>query len=155
MTEIKDESIFQGIVEFTGPRTGTRFRFESQGGGIYHRFAQPAGERAFFFDGKVRLRGGNATPERLLKASDLSEDVPHVRITIHRWWTNAPEGYDYAYVRTVASGTDRYGKPWRLIEVTDLERFTKFQLPRYQSGLKQAHPVGSADAEYLQLVAAA
>jgi hypothetical protein len=68
-----------------------------------------------------------------------------------RWWTNAPEAYDYDYVETIGRGTDRYGKPWRMILVTDLERFRNFQVPRYGSGLKQAYQFGSEDAKYLQL----
>ena len=49
------------------------------------------------------------------------------------WWTNAPEEYDYSYVQTV-----RYlpeGSSWRLIRVSDQERFKSFQRFRYGSGL--------------------
>lgn len=72
MAKLKDESIFQGIIEFTAP-SGTRFRFEQQGNGIYSRFARPDDSGAFFFDGRVRLTGGGkVTPERLLAAADLA-----------------------------------------------------------------------------------
>ena len=49
------------------------------------------------------------------------------------WYTNAPEAYDYSYVRTVryASGQSK----WRLVEVFDQKRFHGFQIPRYGSGL--------------------
>jgi hypothetical protein len=73
--------------------------------------------------------------------------------TCYRYWTNAPEAYDYHYVSTFGRATDRYGKEWRLIEVSFsyLNRFTQFQVPRYESGLKKAHAVGSKEAQYLQL----
>ena len=51
------------------------------------------------------------------------------------WWTNAPSNYDYWYVTTRAPA-DEYG--WRLIEVTDANRFERYQQPRYLSGLYSA-----------------
>lgn len=70
MSRIKNESIFQGIVEFTGPNTGTRFRFVREGVG-WVRFAKRPGSDAFVRDGFVILRGkGRPSPERLLDAED-------------------------------------------------------------------------------------
>jgi hypothetical protein len=48
------------------------------------------------------------------------------------WYTNAPEVYDYSYVRTVRFVSD--SSKWRLIEVSDQDRFQRFQRPRYGSG---------------------
>lgn len=68
------------------------------------------------------------------------------------WWTNAPTNYDYWYVATVFNALsaepvdlsnrgvppyDRHAPTilgWRLIEVTDADRFERYQRPRYASG---------------------
>ena len=79
------------------------------------------------------------------------------------YFTNAPEAYDYWYVKTVkptvvASNDPKQGPKtgracWRLIEVSDQERFDFYQLPRYGSGLYQAYEPGSEQANYLGLPA--
>ena len=67
-------------------------------------------------------------------------------------FTNAPESYDYWYVKTVDTVKDRFGKDWRLIEVSDSYRFENFQIPRYGSGLRQAFTAKDKDSlEYLGL----
>ena len=62
--------------------------------------------------------------------------------TVHIRYTDAPEAYDYWYVRTLEMRTLKprapfvpKGKTWRKIEVQDLNRFNNFQVPRYDSGL--------------------
>jgi len=55
--------------------------------------------------------------------------------------TNAPEAYDYFYIRTL--GTIEIlapnQKPWRLIVSSDEMRMQSYQIPRYQSGLYQCY----------------
>ena len=51
------------------------------------------------------------------------------------FWTNAPEAYDYNYVKTVRTISGKHHGPWRYIEVTDRDRFKNFQTPRYGSGM--------------------
>ena len=51
-------------------------------------------------------------------------------------WTNAPEAYDYSYVRdtgVTALSLDEATR-YRLVEVTDLARWEACQIPRYASG---------------------
>ena len=78
--------------------------------------------------------------------------------TVHIRYTDAPEAYDYWYVRTLEMRTlkTRYpfvpkGKTWRKIEVQDLNRFNGYQVPRYDSGLhftSEEPPPGWDDAEH-------
>jgi hypothetical protein len=71
-----------------------------------------------------------------------------------RFYTNAPDCYDYGYVQTL--GPAKAGNcrgDWRLIEVSDLSRFESYQTPRYSSGMYIAVAVGSEDAAYFQLSA--
>lgn len=63
--------------------------------------------------------------------------------------TNAEEAYDYDYVRTLFVVQSKHGKDYRVIAVRDEYRFQNFQLPRYGSGLRQAHALDSEDAAYL------
>jgi len=75
--------------------------------------------------------------------------------TAHIRYTDAPEAYDYWYVRTLEMRTLRSpilskGRTWRKIEVHDLNRFNNFQVPRYNSGLRltsEEPPPGWDDAE--------
>jgi len=60
-------------------------------------------------------------------------------------YTNAPECYDYWYVKTLKTLVDKDGKDWRLLEVSDESRFENFQRPRYGSGLKQSFTEEDAD----------
>lgn len=74
----------------------------------------------------------------------------------YRFFTNAPESYDYNYVETIrfVQGDNPQGiggSNWRLIEVTDLSRFNNFQRPRYGSGLYQVHTLDSDEAKRLRL----
>ena len=66
-------------------------------------------------------------------------------------FTNAPECYDYSYVSTIRALADG----WRMIEVTDPERFNRFQIPRYGSGLFATVSVDSSEAEALGLPSSA
>ena len=86
---------------------------------------------------------------RVLEAAEKEANRPHTL-----WWTNADPNYDYGYVETKGEALDKYGKGWRLIAVYDDKRFESFQVPRYQSGLRQAHPVGGKEASFLELEAA-
>jgi len=45
-------------------------------------------------------------------------------------WTNAAPAYDYWYVKDTGTSV----KGFRLVEVSDKERWEQFQVPRYQSG---------------------
>ena len=78
--------------------------------------------------------------------------------TVHIRYTDAPEAYDYWYVRTLEMRTLKprapfvpKGKTWRKIEVQDLNRFNGYQVPRYDSGLhftSEEPPPGWDDAEH-------
>lgn len=64
----------------------------------------------------------------------MADKTPWIR------YTNAPEDYDYSYVKTVSrlepmNENNRSG--WRKIAITDMDRFKNFQMPRYQSGMYQ------------------
>src|SRR5690606_14349483 len=63
--------------------------------------------------------------------------------------TNAEESYDYHYVKTLFTMTCKKDKAYRVIQVSDRYRFENFQVPRYQSGLRQAHAINSEEAKYL------
>lgn len=65
------------------------------------------------------------------------------------YFTNAPEAYDYGYCETVGMLHGMDG--WRLIRVSDEDRFFTFQVPRYMSGLYQAVAPYSDDAGYFNL----
>lgn len=65
-----------------------------------------------------------------------------------RYYTDAPEDYDYWYVTTIAPANIG---GWRVIEVTDDLRFEGFQLPRYNSGLHAAFKMGSDAAKAVGL----
>jgi hypothetical protein len=66
------------------------------------------------------------------------------------WLTNAPDDYDYGYVKTVqelGTVTGERGK-WRVIEDSDTEgRFEGYQKPRYQSGMYAVYPANGPDAK--------
>jgi hypothetical protein len=51
-------------------------------------------------------------------------------------WTNAPAAYDYWYVKDTGKSVNGF----RLVEVTDRERWEQFQVPRYESGMNIAFP---------------
>lgn len=73
-----------------------------------------------------------------------------------RYYTNAPNAYDYSYVETIESGLREGGRrsvwqPWRLISVSDAERFARYQLPRYNSGGYAALRADSKEAQCLEL----
>ncbi len=63
-------------------------------------------------------------------------------------FTNAPEAYDYSYVKTVATLPTC---SWRLIEVMDEMRFERFQTPRYLSGWNGIVEADSTEAKHLGL----
>ena len=76
--------------------------------------------------------------------------------TLMRYYTNAPNAYDYSYVETIESGLREGGgrsvwQPWRLISVSDAERFARYQLPRYNSGGYAALRADSKEAQCLEL----
>ena len=76
----------------------------------------------------------------------------------HYFYTNADTAYDYWYVDTVktvvaTNDKNQAHKPWRLVAVSDLDRFNNCQIPRYGSGLRQAFAPGSDAANYLGLPA--
>ena len=65
------------------------------------------------------------------------------------YFTTAPSDYDYWYVDTVAPANVA---GWRVIKVVDLDRFERFQVPRYSSGLHAALKADSPEARAVGLV---
>ena len=86
------------------------------------------------------------------KREQLDMSEPESSMT-ERYYTNAPENYDYAYVETIESGLRSIyneRQTWRLIEVSDAKRFIHYQIPRYSSGRYVAVHVDHNDAPYLK-----
>ena len=68
---------------------------------------------------------------------------------IKRYFTTAPESYDYDYVATVATGIvdSMRGQKWRLVETGNPEYFVAHQMARYFSGAHGCFEEGSENAE--------